>query len=207
MRAPAVAHRVGWGFITLYTLAFISTSLLFLAPLLVTLALKVNSLVGIEQAPKSLALVSGTGALLAMVGNPFFGKLSDRTSSPLGMRRPWMVIGLVGGSLGILVVALAPSVPVVLVGWCIAQVLFNALLAVYVAVDLARVVDVLPDTDNAAKDLGVFNIAGALPFSVAPGLAPAILAIGNGSYGVLYAVAGVWAILGALAILPVRGVR
>ena len=42
------AHRVGWGFIGLYTLAYISTSLLFLAPLLVTLALKVNSLVGID---------------------------------------------------------------------------------------------------------------------------------------------------------------
>ena len=46
--SPA-AHRVGWGFISLYTLAFISTSLLFIAPLLVTLALKVNSLVGIEM--------------------------------------------------------------------------------------------------------------------------------------------------------------
>ena len=45
--ASVAAHRVGWGFITRYTLAFISTSLLFLAPLLVTLALKVNSLVGI----------------------------------------------------------------------------------------------------------------------------------------------------------------
>jgi Na+/melibiose symporter-like transporter len=95
------ARRVGWGFITLYTLAFISTSLLFLAPLLVTLALKVNSLVGIERAPSSLAVVTGIGALLAMVGNPFFGKLSDRTTSRLGMRRPWMVIGLVGGSLGV----------------------------------------------------------------------------------------------------------
>ena len=42
------AHRVGWGFIGLYTLAYISTSLLFLAPLLVTLALKINSLVGID---------------------------------------------------------------------------------------------------------------------------------------------------------------
>jgi hypothetical protein len=48
---PAAAQRVTWGFITRYTLAFISTSLLFLAPLLVTLALKVNSLVGIEEAP------------------------------------------------------------------------------------------------------------------------------------------------------------
>src|SRR5579872_5228049 len=53
----AAAARVGWGFIALYTLAFMSTSLLFLAPLLVTLALKVNSLVGIQQAPSSLALV------------------------------------------------------------------------------------------------------------------------------------------------------
>jgi len=409
--SPA-AHRVGWGFISLYTLAFISTSLVFIAPLLVTLALKVNSLVGIERAPDSLALVAGIGALLAIVGNPFFGKLSDRTSSRLGMRRPWMVIGLVGGSLGIGVVALAPSIAVVLVGWCLAQLFFNALLAamvavlpdqvpaaqrglvagvlgvctpiasvsgtflvklftgnqlamfgapcaiggffillfavalkdrqlakadkpawslreftstfyvnprknpdfawafvsrfmfvlayaflatyqayyllekigsakadvpqqiflgtlvqsvvvvaaslvggkvsdrtgrrkifvltasvvygvalfviaiasnfdgflvgmaigglgfgIYVAVDLALVVDVLPDKDNAAKDLGVFNMAGALPFSIAPGIAPAIQAIGGGSYGELYGVAGVSAIVGAATILPVKRVR
>jgi MFS family permease len=408
----ATAHRVGWGFISLYALAYMGTSLVFIAPLLVTLALKVNSLVGIEQAPNSLALIAGTGGLLAMVVNPFFGRMSDRTWSRLGMRRPWMVIGLVGGSLGILTVALAPSILVVLVGWCTAQLFFNALLAaqvavlpdqvpasqrglvsgvlgvclpiasvcgtyvvnlfsgnqlamflgpcaigglfilifavalkdrrlakedrppwslrefattfyvnprsnpdfawaflsrflfisayaflttyqayylldkigsakadvprqiflgtlaqsvalvtasliggklsdrsgrrkifvltasllygsamfvvaaatsfngfvvgmaisglgfgVYMAVDLALVADVLPDKDSAAKDLGVFNIANALPFSIAPAIAPAVLAIGNGSYGVLYAVAGVCAIVGAVAILPVKGVR
>jgi hypothetical protein len=38
-------------------------------------------------------------------------------------------------------------------------------------------------------------------------LAPAILAIGGDSYGVLYAVAGVCAILGAVAIMGVRGIR
>src|SRR5580693_7231219 len=119
-----VARRVGWGFISLYTLAYMSTSLLFIAPLLVTLALKVDSLVGIKLAPDRLAVVA----------NPLFGKMSDRTASRLGMRRPWMVIGLVGGSLGILVVALAPSIPVVLAGWCIAQLFFNALLAAMAAV-------------------------------------------------------------------------
>ena len=129
-----VAHRVGWGFITLYTLAYMSTCLLFLAPLLVTLALKVNSLGGIDRAPDNLALVASAGALLSMVGNPFFGRMSDRTASPLGMRRPWMVTGLAGGSLGVLIVALAPSIPVVLAGWCIAQLFFNALLAAMVAV-------------------------------------------------------------------------
>ena len=90
-------QRVGWGFISLYTLAFMSTNLLFLPPLLVTLPLKVNTLVGIKDAPNSLALVAGIGALVSVLGNPFFGRMSDRTSSRLGMRRPWMVIGLVGG--------------------------------------------------------------------------------------------------------------
>jgi len=121
---PPAEHRVGWGFISLYTLAFMSTSLVFIAPLLVTLALKVNSLVGIEQAPSSLSLVAGIGALLSIFANPFFGKMSDRTSSPLGMRRPWMVIGLVGGSLGILIVALAPDIAVgYCAGNCSAQVI------------------------------------------------------------------------------------
>jgi MFS family permease len=72
---------------------------------------------------------------------------------------------------------------------------------VYMAVDLALVADVLPDTDDTAKDLGVLNIAGALPSSIAPAIAPVILAISSGSYGVLYAVAGV------CAILPVKRVR
>ena len=98
------------------------------------MALKVNALVGIKQAPNSLALVAATGSLLSIFANPFFGKMSDRTSSKLGMRRPLMVIGLVVGSLGVLVVALAPNIPVVLLGWCIAQVFFNALLAAMVAV-------------------------------------------------------------------------
>jgi MFS family permease len=406
------AGRVGPVFIVLYALALLSTSLLFLAPLLVTLALKVSSLVGTERAPNSLSLVAGVGGLLSIVANPFFGRMSDRTSWRWGRRRPWMVIGLLAGSSGILAIALAPNIPVVLVVWCIAQVFFNALLAaevavlpdqvpegqrgmvagvlgictpvasvtgtflvklftgnllvmflapcviggffvllfavvlsdrrlaaadkpswsvkefagtfyvdprtspdfawafasrfllvlayaflatyqvyyllnklgsaeadvpsqiflgalvqavlvvlaslvggrlsdragrrkvfvmvasivygfalfvlaaatdvngflvgmavsglgfgVYFAVDLALVTQVLPDKDNAAKDLGVFNIAGALPFTIAPALAPAILALGGGSYSVLYTVAGLCAVIGAFTILPVKRVR
>jgi MFS family permease len=399
-------------FIALYAAAYLSTSLVFIAPLLVTLALKVNSLVDADRAASSLSLVAATGSLLALFANPLFGRLSDRTTSRWGMRRPWMMIGLAGGSLGILVVALASAVWVVLVGWCLAQLFFNAMLAamvavlpdqvpveqrgtvagvlgvclpiasvggtyvvrvftgnelamflapcaiggffivvfalclddrrlapadkppwslrqllgtyyvsprrhpdfawafasrfmfilayaflvtyqafyllnhlgsseeevpqqiflgtltqavlvvvasvvggrlsdrtgrrklfvagaavvygvalfmiavaddvegflvgmavaglgfgLYMAVDLALVADVLPDAGNTAKDLGVLNIAGALPFSIGPAMAPLVLAIGSGSYQVLYSVAGLCALLGAAAILPVKKVR
>jgi hypothetical protein len=50
-------------------------------------------------------------------------------------------------------------------------------------------------------------MAGAVPFAIAPAIAPAILAIGNGGYGVLYTAAGLCAIVGAFAILPVKRVR
>jgi MFS family permease len=77
----------------------------------------------------------------------------------------------------------------------------------HTAVDLALVADVLPDQASAAKDLGVMNIAGALPSSIAPAIAPAMLAVSGESYGVLYAVAGGCAVIGAAAVLPVRRVR
>jgi hypothetical protein len=55
--------------------------------------------------------------------------------------------------------------------------------------------------------MAVFNIASTLPQSVAPALAPVILAVTSGSYTVLYVVAGVAAVVGALAVRPVKGVR
>jgi MFS family permease len=403
---------VGWRFVALYALAFMSSCLVLIAPLLVTLNLKIISLVGAERAPRSLALVAGLGSLLAVFANPIFGGLSDRTTSTWGMRRPWMLIGLTGGSVGIVTVALAPNVAVVLIGWCAAQVFFNALLAVqvavlpdqvpveqrglvsgvlgicvpvaavigtllvslftghalamflvpcalgaafillfvatfedrqlavverppwswhdllrsfsltprrnpdfawaflsrflfvmayafltsyqafylleqlhsnesevprqiflgtvvaggmvvaaslvggrlsdrigrrkvfvltasviyafamfavavasdfpmflvavalsglgfgiYIAVDLALVTEVLPNNNSAAKDLGVFNIASALPYSVAPAVAPAVLVLSDGDYTALYVVAGVCALAAAAAILPVKRVR
>jgi MFS family permease len=126
--------RVGWGFVTLYALSYTGGSLLFLAPLLVSLALKVNDLVGIEAAPGRLAMVTGIGSLFSIVANPLFGRLSDRTTSRFGMRRPWMVTGVALGAVGTLAVATATDIAVVLVGWCVCQVFFNATLAAQAAV-------------------------------------------------------------------------
>ena len=77
---PGPTRQVGWAFITLYGLSSAGGSLLFLAPLLVSLALKVNDLVGIDAAPRNLAMVAGMGSLLSIVANPLSGRLSDRTT-------------------------------------------------------------------------------------------------------------------------------
>jgi len=81
---------------------------------------------------------------------------------------------------------------------------------IYVAVDLALVVDVLPNPDNAGKDLGVFNIANALPQSLAPYIAPFFLAIGsveNTNYPALCYMAGVCAIIGGILVIPIKKVK
>jgi hypothetical protein len=76
----------------------------------------------------------------------------------------------------------------------------------------------LPPPDSAEVPVGperprvgwvfiALDIAGALPFALAPALAPTVLTIGGGSFGVLYAVAGVCAVIGAVAVLPVRRAR
>lgn len=81
---------------------------------------------------------------------------------------------------------------------------------VYVAVDLALVVDVLPDPEHSGKDLGVFNIANALPQSLAPYIAPFFLAIGSvdkTNYPALCYAAGVYAVIGGLLVIPIKKVK
>jgi MFS family permease len=151
------------------------------------------------EVPRQIFLGTLVQSAVVVAASLVGGKLSDRA----GRRKVFVLTAAIVYGLAMFVLAIAGDFDGFLVGMAIGGLGFG----VYVAVDLALVVDVLPDKDNAAKDLGVMNIAGALPFSVAPVIASAILAFSNGSYGVLYAVAGVWAIIGAVAILPVKGAR
>jgi len=149
--------------------------------------------------PHQIFLGTLTQSVVLVSASVVGGRLSDRT----GRRKIFVAAASIVYGMALFVVALASSFNGFLVGMAISGLGFG----IYMAVDLALVADVLPDDESTAKDLGVLNIAGALPFTVAPAVAPAILAIGGGSYGVLYAFAGVCAVIGAFAILPVKGVR
>jgi MFS family permease len=149
--------------------------------------------------PRQVFLGTLVQAAAVVAASLVSGMLSDRT----GRRKIFVGTAAIVYGLAMFAIAVATSFNGFLVGMAIGGLGFG----MYMAVDLALVADVLPDRERAAKDLGVLNIAGALPSSIAPAIAPAILAIGSGSYGVLYAVAGFCAVLGAVAILPVKGVR
>ena len=148
--------------------------------------------------PRQIFLGTVVQSAVVVAASLVAGRLADRT----GRRKIFVFSASVVYGLAMFVLALASDFDGFLVGMAIGGLGFG----MYMAVDLALVADVLPGKDNA-RDLGVLNIAGALPYTVAPALAPVVLAIGGGSYGVLYAVAGVCAIIGAVAILPVRRVR
>lgn len=130
------------------------------------------------------------------------GKISDRTG-----RRKFLVAGstLLFG-VGIVALAYVTTVP----QFYLVEALMGVAYGIYVGVDLALVVDVLPNPDDSGKDLGVFNMANALPQTVAPVIGAALLAVSsanNQNYDLLLYTAGVASLLGALIVLPIKKVR
>jgi MFS family permease len=152
-----------------------------------------------DAVPRQVYLGTVTQSIVLVAVAPLAGRLSDR----MGRRKVFVMSAAVIYAGALFVIASASTVSGYLVGMGIGGLGFG----MYMAVDLALVVDVLPDADTAAKDLGVLNIAGALPFALAPALSPMLLSVGHGSYVVLYAVAGACALAGAAAVAPIRGCR
>jgi MFS family permease len=87
----------------------------------------------------------------------------------------------------------------------VATVVLGAGSGVFTSVDFALLTEVLPAAADRAKDLGVINIAAALPQVLAPAIAAPIVA-GLGGYPVLYAVAALCGLAGAVLVRRIRGV-
>ncbi|WP_328886102.1 MFS transporter [Streptomyces sp. NBC_00316] len=107
--------------------------LALLTPILVSLQLKVQSIVPEGDQVTSLGIITTTGSVAAMLANPFFGRLSDRTTSRFGRRRPWLVLGMLGLLLGLVIIATASGVATITIGFVIASASANAALAAFVA--------------------------------------------------------------------------
>jgi MFS family permease len=92
----------------------------------------------------------------------------------------------------------------------LAEIIMGLAFGVYTAIDTALIVDVLPNPERPGKDLGVINIANALPQSLAPAVGLFLLGVGSAhgqNYTLMLWGAGVAVILGAIAIFPIKSVR
>ncbi|KAF0259809.1 Inner membrane transport protein YajR [Clavibacter michiganensis subsp. michiganensis] len=120
--------RVGAGFVAVYSLTYFGFFLVLFVPSLFSLAYKVQ-LIEPEGKEAALGLIVGIGALFNLILGPIFGVLSDATRLRWGRRRPFLVFGLGVAALAACLIAIAPSVPLVLAGWIIAQVAASAISA------------------------------------------------------------------------------
>jgi MFS family permease len=137
---PTAPVKGNW--ISLLFLANIGLWLAVYAPLQVLLPEQVQSLH--DHITKSnvvpsgtdavlLSVVMGVGAIAGLIANPLVGALSDRTTSSRGRRHPWTLGCAVIAAAGIVVVAASPSVPVMAVGWFIAELGLGGMLATLTA--------------------------------------------------------------------------
>lgn len=106
---PISTRYVGKGYLSALVLAQFRIFLAILTPVVVSLQLKAQ-----QMNPDDPASIIGSvlpfGALGAMIANPLFGVLSDRTRTRWGRRRPWLLGGIVALTLGLACVAASTTV-------------------------------------------------------------------------------------------------
>lgn len=196
---PRTHRNFGWVWLTKFLILFGYSGVGTYLPFLLLQKFQLS-----EQDTISTILQANVASMVLMlVSGPIGGWISDR----IGRRVPNVAVASFVMVIGILMLGFAGSVPMVIIAQGIIGFGFGA----FLSVDLALATTVLPNPDDMGKDLGVLNIASALPGSIAPALAPAILALGNltplGGYTMWYIVGAAVALTGGALIFRIKDVK
>lgn len=160
------------------------------------------------KATSLVTVALGVQVIFVVLSSALSGTISDR----VGRRKPFVIGAGVLAILGLLCIAFATSLPLFLVGMAIAGVGQGT----YLAVDLALISEVLPDTErDTAKDFGIMSVANQLPQTVSPAIAPVFLGLTFGSvvagaannYTAFFLASAVFAAISAFAVTRIRSVR
>ena len=156
------------------SLATIAVCSGFFGPIQVLLAQQAEA-ISPDHKEATLSLVLGVGAAVSTVLNPVWGAFSDRTVLRIGRRLPWVIVGLVGAVVAMLVLSTADSVAVMVLGWAMAQGTLNAMLAALTA----TVPDQVPTRERGVVG-GVLSIAQTAGVILGSGIAAATGSIAAG---------------------------
>ncbi|SKB39696.1 MFS-type transporter involved in bile tolerance, Atg22 family [Arthrobacter sp. 49Tsu3.1M3] len=160
--------------------------------------------VSLQEIAGVIATIGGIGILATTVGAIGGGFLSDR----IRRRRPIVLAAAIIFASGIVAMAFAHDMPIIVVG----SVLTSIGIGGFSAVDQALLLDVLPEKKtNAGRFLGITGFATSIPQAAAPLIAPLFLTIGataaEKNYTLLYLVAAGITLLGGVVVLRIKSVR
>ena len=140
---------------------------------------------------------------ISAIANIVFALLAGHVSDRIGRRKPLVAAGALALAAAIATFALSQSWEVAVA----AYVVYGCGAGCYYAVDMALVTQVLPSLKDAGKDLGLINLSNALPQVAAPALAVWLIQGLHTDLRVLFLISAGSCVVGALVILPIRGVR
>ncbi|MEO2097183.1 MAG: MFS transporter [Brachybacterium sp.] len=159
-----------WWFVLGIMLGQLGIFIALMGPATVSIQIKASQLANSPAEAASItAFAVAPGALAAVIFNALGGRISDRSTSRFGRRRPWLIIGSLGMLVGLALIALAPGAALMAVGWFLAQAAGNLALAAYVA----SISDQLSPAQYGRAS-GLVGIAGNLAVMIATWLASAL---------------------------------
>ncbi|MEO7014925.1 MAG: MFS transporter [Leifsonia sp.] len=136
--------------------------------------------------------------VFVILASLLIGYWSDR----LGRRKVFVFVSSAIQGVAALLLAFVPELSVAM----IAAGLLGLGYGCFLSVDQALATQVLPDPESRGKDLGIMNIATAVPQAIAPLIGAGVVAMLGGFVG-LFVMAGLFAFAGALAVARVKAVR
>jgi MFS family permease len=151
-----------------------------------------------DPAQDALLVLTLIYMVFVIVASLGLGKLSDR----LGRRKMFVFMASALQAIAALMLAFVPTFEVAMVAAGFLGLGYGC----FLSVDQALATQVLPYAAARGKDLGIMNIATTVPQALAPLLGAFIVAALVGFQG-LFLIAAISALVGGLAVIPVRTVR
>ncbi|WP_065467393.1 MFS transporter [Bifidobacterium dentium] len=151
----------------------------------------------VDDAASTLATMSLISMVVLMICSVVSGPISDK----LHKRKIIVAIGSVIIAVGVAIPFFMPTA----LGMMLYAGIGGVGYGIYIAVDQALNVDVLPSADEAGKDLGILNLANTVGQVLAP-VATGAIVVATGSYAQIFPVAIVSVLIGAVVIMLIKKV-
>ncbi len=153
----------------------------------------------IPMAASGVTMFQFLSTLLLFVTGISAGILSKR----LSRLKPFALIGSLFMALGLLLMALLPYGGVLLV----AAVIFGGGFGLYIGIDIALAVRVLPSNAANGKDLGIMYASVFLSLVLSPIIGGVVLNASHNNFTLLFSIAAFSSLVAAGLIIPIKSVQ